>query len=162
MHIPNQHQIRRLGYFASLFEDTSSSIFEKVKYPSVVYIQPKGRNKIKAAFPLIDHVIYGETILSISEKLDESGSIIQYHYGWEESQRIRTKGKQVRHIMAFGNENHRPGSHGWVETNPFHHHHVPGEPKQRKSTTVQTLEEVIQILQTYICVGKHYDSSHNF
>lgn len=162
MEIPNRYQSLRLEHIAFLFENHSNFLFEKDKYSSLVFIRPKGKNKIKAILPLQDHELYGESVLFISEKLDEDGNITQYHYGWELSQRERSKGKKPRHIMAFGNEEHSPGTHAWVESNPFHHHHVPGEPRQRKATTVDSLEAVISILECYIYEVKNYNSTHSF
>ncbi|WP_433959425.1 toxin-antitoxin system TumE family protein [Cytobacillus horneckiae] len=155
------NQIVRINYIQNIFE-SNPTIFELEKYPTVLEIKREGKSKIKSILPLIDHPIYGETILYISEKLNDEGEISEYHYGWELSQGKKRLGKKLRHIMAFGNEDHKKGTNAWVETNPFHHHHIPEEPRKRKSTSVQDLDSVIMILRDFIQGKLKYNSEMNF
>ncbi|RZT21443.1 toxin-antitoxin system TumE family protein [Fictibacillus sp. BK138] len=154
-------QSDRLQFIQKLFEE-NPRLFEHKKYSEIVRYDTKGSKKIITSLPLQDHKDYGETILFISEKLSDTGQIIEYHYAWELSQRRKKMGKQPRHIMAFGNENHEPGTHAWVPSNPYHHHHVPNEPKKRKETTVEELHRVIEILTDYIHGGLTYESTQSF
>lgn len=157
----NSFQARRIQYIQSLFEN-NPKLFETVKYPEVLKIKREGTKRVVAILPLKDHQLYEETVLYIFERFNEGGEITHYHYAWEYSQRLKILGKQPRHIMAFGNEDHRPGTPAWVPSNPYHHHHVPGEPRKRKSTSVQDLETTIDILTDYIYGQLPYSSSTDF
>lgn len=149
--------MERIQYIQELF-DENTKLFENNYIPEVA---PKGSKRIIAQLPLKINPHYGETVLYLTEKYDEDGNLIEYHYGWELSQRKKKLGKQLRHIMAFGNEDH-PNPPAWVPTNPFHHHHVPQEPKKRKSTSVEDLETVIGILTDYVHGQLQYNSNHSF
>jgi hypothetical protein len=154
-------QADRLQSIQKIFEE-NPRLFEQERYSNIVRYDTKGSKKINVTLPLKDHKHYGETVLFISEKLNEAGQIIEYHYAWELSQRLNRMGKQPRHITAFGNEDHEPGTHAWVPSNPYHHHHVPNEPKKRKETTVEELHRVIEILTDYIHGGLTYESTQSF
>jgi hypothetical protein len=157
----SKFQSERLQTIQKIFEE-HPKLFEQVKYSKIVRFDTKGSKKISVTLPLKDHPHYGETVLYISEKLSEDGEIVEYHYGWEHSQRLDRMGKQLRHITAFGNEDHKPGTHAWVSSNPFHHHNIPYQPKKRKETTVEELHRVIEILTDYVHGGLIYLSTHTF
>lgn len=120
----------------------------------------KGISKVVATLPLNDHPVYGETILNISETLDGNGNIESYHYGWEFSQRVKKRSKQDRHLTAFGNEDH--SGPPMFEPDPYHHHHIPQAPAQRKHTNVKDLETVVEIFKIYIVGGLNYHQLHTF
>lgn len=103
-------------------------------------------------------IIYGETILFISELLDLDGAIKEYRYGWELLSTKRRLSKQARHILAFDKQTHPEPPHK-VDTDPFHHHHIPGDITKRKATNVQNLEDVVSILNDYI--GTHLEYNEN-
>lgn len=149
--------IERIQYIQKLF-DENAKLFDRECIPEVT---TKGSKRVISQLPLKIHPHHGETVLHLTEKFDVNGNIIEHHYGWELSQRKKKMGKQPRHIMAFGNEDH-PDPPMWVSTNPYHHHHVPLEPKKRKSTSVEDLETVIGILTDYIHGDLQYDSNHTF
>lgn len=153
----NSVQQDRIDYIRLLFESTPN-LFDH-NQPSMVSIKAKGSSKVKATLPLKKHPKYGETVLVISEKYNDDGKII-YHYGWEHSQRQRKLSKIGRHITAFGNEDH--SGPPMYEKNPYHHHHIPHKPTQRKITSVTDLESVIGILSDYIIGGIEYHESDSF
>ncbi|SES41268.1 DUF6516 family protein [Salipaludibacillus aurantiacus] len=155
------YQARRIEYITTLFE-TNPQLFEHEKNQSVLSIQRKGAKRIAATLPLRDHAHYGETVLVISEKLNNDGRIAEYHYGWELSQREHRMGKQPRHITAFGNEWKDPETPAWVDTNPYHHHHVPQEPSKRQSTGIEDLQSAITILTDFISGDLSYDKTYKF
>ncbi len=153
-----QHQIDRVHYIAELFS-SNKSLFNSSFIPE---IKVKGTRKIVAALPLQFHDFYGETVLYINELLDHDGTIKEYRYGWElVSTAKRRLSKQARHILAFDKQTHPEPPHQ-VDTDPFHHHHVPGDLTKRKETNVQRLEDVISILTDYIASNLKYNEKHSF
>ncbi|GMO00773.1 DUF6516 family protein [Parageobacillus thermoglucosidasius] len=152
-----QYQQKRIQYIQELFE-LNPDLFDHSLVPD---IRPKGSNRVVATLPLNHHEIYGETVLFINEKLDDNGNIERYNYGWEYSQRERRMGRSVRHITAFGKEEHKNSPH-CVATDPYHHHHVPGDVAKRKETSVRDLETVVAIIREYIVNNKEYNENHSF
>jgi hypothetical protein len=131
-------------------------------FEQIPEIKAKGVSKVEATLPLRDHSVYGKTILYINEKLDDEGNIKEYRYGWEYKQIGRKHlSKQAKHITAFDKQEH-PEPPYTVSTEPFHHHHVPGDLSKRKDTNVQSLEDVIAILSDYILSGTKYNQYDNF
>ncbi|MDA1675542.1 toxin-antitoxin system TumE family protein [Bacillus cereus group sp. TH152-1LC] len=150
-------QIERIEHMVSLFED-NPDLFNQNLIPE---IKAKGESRVVATLPLNNHETYGETILFINEKYKEDGTIEEYRYGWELSQRLKKIGKSSRHIFAFDKQKHPEPPHN-VDTDPYHHHHVPGDIKPRTETIVETLEDVVSILKDYIVGQKEYNESHHF
>jgi hypothetical protein len=91
-------QAQRISYFQQLFE-TNPKLFETDNYASIIELKTKG-SKVHALLPLKDHPNYGETALRLIEKIDASGFIEEFHYGWEYSQRLKRKGKSTRHELG--------------------------------------------------------------
>ncbi|WP_019415059.1 DUF6516 family protein [Paenisporosarcina sp. TG20] len=152
------YQQHRIDEIQRLFEE-NQDLFN-TKKPEMVKNKAKGISKVVATLPLNDHPEYGETILNISETVDDKGNIESYHYGWELSQRVKKRSKQERHLTAFGNEDH--SGPPMFEPDPYHHHQFPHQPAQRKHTNVQDLETVVEILKNYIVGGLTYDQLHKF
>jgi hypothetical protein len=147
----------RVRYIHELFR-SNPDLFNQDLIPE---IEAKGLSRVVATLPLKNHKIYGETVLFINEKLDENGHIEEYHYGWELSQRKKPIGKSTRHITAFGKQDHPKPPHQ-VSTNPYHHHHVPGDIVPRKATSVKDLETVVAIIREYIVRHEEYNENHSF
>ncbi|MBO0602517.1 hypothetical protein I2483_12690 [Sporosarcina sp. E16_3] len=152
------YQQRRIDEIQRLFEE-NPDLFD-TENSEMVKVKAKGISKVVATLPLIDHPEYRETILNISEKVDEDGNIESYHYGWELSQRLKKRSKQDRHLTGFGNEDH--SGPPMYEPDPYHHHHIPQMPAKRKHTNVKDLEKVVEIIKNYIVGGLIYDKSHTF
>lgn len=153
-----KHQQARIDFIVSLFT-SNPQLFDLEVIPE---IKAKGVSKIVAVLPLRNHSVYGNTILYINEKLDDNGSIKEYRYGWEYQQTERKRlSKQAKHITAFDKQDH-PEPPYTVSTEPFHHHHVPGDLSKRKDTKVQSLEDVISILSDYIFSGTKYHQNDSF
>lgn len=152
-------QQERVQFFSDLFE-AEAALFDHWKIPE---IRAKGTNRVVAVLPLNSHKFYGETVLSIQENYGEAAAIREYRYAWElqDVKGKHKKSKQQRHITSFDKQPHpKPPRH--VKTDPFHHHHIPQDPVQRTSTSVESLEEVITIFQIYIGSQKPFLSSHTF
>ncbi|NIK13778.1 hypothetical protein BDD39_000288 [Saccharococcus thermophilus] len=147
----------RVRYIHELFRSNPDLFNHKL----VPEIKTKGQSRVVATLPLNNHNIYGEAVLFINEKLDENGHIEEYHYGWELSQRKKPIGKSTRHITAFGKQDHPKPPHQ-VSTNPYHHHHVPGDIVPRKATSVKDLETVVAIIREYIVRHEEYNENHSF
>ncbi|MED3662073.1 DUF6516 family protein [Ureibacillus sp. FSL K6-8385] len=109
-------------------------------------------------FPLKKHPVHGITGLLAIEKYDADGYVEKYSYQWKV---IYPKmGKMFKHISAWENE---PHDAEWtekalqVESEPHHHHHVPGDRKQRQANwDVWTLDEAFAFVAEYIESGKEY------
>nr|WP_285853154.1 DUF6516 family protein [Sporosarcina luteola] len=120
-------------------------------------INSSGKNRMDVLFPLQKHPIHGITGIHAIEKYKE-GKIIRYHYHWKI---ISPKmGVQMNHISGWGNDPHNsPGTPDKfiVETEPHHHHHVPGDRSQRKASyDVRTLEDVFEFVIPYFISGNAY------
>ena len=153
-----QHQLNRINYITELFA-ANRQLFNTSFIPE---IKARGVSKVVAKLPLQSHVQYGDTILYINELLDEDGEIREYRYGWEIASTPRRRlSKQARHIFAFDKQAHPEPPHQ-VDTDPFHHHHVPGDMSKRQSTNIQSLEDVLSILNDYIAANLEYNSNHSF
>lgn len=153
-----KYQQERIDYIIELFI-LNPHLFETAYIPE---IEAKGMSRVVAALPLRHHTIYGNTKLFINERLDEKGNILEYHYGWEYAQGKRKHlSKQAKHILAFDKQEH-PEPPYKVDTDPYHHHHVPGELSKRKETNVHSLEDVIGILSDYITGNLHYHEKDSF
>jgi hypothetical protein len=153
-----QHQIDRVKYIAELVR-SNNQLFNTSFIPE---IEVKGASKVVATLPLQTHDIYGETVLYINELLDYDGTIKEYRYGWELVSTTRRRlSKQARHISAFDKQSHPEPPHK-IETDPFHHHHIPGDMTKRKATNVQNLEDVVSILNDYIGANLEYNEKDSF
>lgn len=152
-----QFQIERMNHIRELFE-SNRQLFDTSLIPE---IKIKGISKVIAELPLRHHFHHGDTILYINEKLDEAGNIEEFRYGWELSQKKERLSKAARHITAFDKQTHPEPPHN-VKTDPYHHHHVPGDITKRKETSVQTLEDVIGILSDYMVGNFEYNEKHSF
>ena len=153
-----QHQLERVNYITELFV-ANSQLFNT---SFITEIKAKGISKVVAKLPLQTHVQYGETILYINERLDDDGMIKEYRYGWEFLSTPKKRlSKHARHIFAFDKQTH-PEPPYQVDTDPFHHHYMPGDMSKRKSTNVQNLEDVLSILSDYIAANLEYNRNHFF
>lgn len=86
------------------------------------------------------------------------GKVTKYSYQWKII--IPKLSKQSHHISAWGNDAHDAE---WtraeyrVESEPHHHHHVPGDWKKRQDNwNVWTLEEAFEFVARYIRSGEEY------
>lgn len=153
-----QKQIDRVNYITELFV-SNEQLFNTSFVPE---IKARGISKVVATLPLQSHDIYGETILYINELLDRDGTIKEYRYGWELISTLKRRlSKQARHILAFDKQTHPEPPHQ-VDTDPFHHHYVPGDMTKRKATNVQSLEDVLSILNDYISANLEYNEGDSF
>jgi Family of unknown function (DUF6516) len=152
-----RYQQYRVRYIHRIFK-SNPDLFNHKLAPE---IKAKGLSRVVAILPLNNHEIYGETVLFINEKLDENGRIREYRYGWELSQREKPIGKSARHITAFDKQTHPEPPHQ-VDTDPYHHHHVPGDIVPRKATSVKDLETVVAIIREYIVRHEEYNENHSF
>jgi hypothetical protein len=153
-------QLERINVIQKHFED-NSKLFNHARIPEVM---AKGENRVVAILPLNNHAVYGETVLVINELYDEFEDIKEYRYGWEYPKvkhGNNRKSKHERHITAFDKQAH-PNPPYWVETDPYHHHNVPGSTSPRTETSIETLEDVITIFSDYIVSGKEFLESHTF
>lgn len=154
-----QHLRDRINYISELFE----SKLELFDTSSIPEIKAKGTSKVEARLALQSHFHYGETILYINELFNDDGTIEQYRYGWEYKQTPHRRiSKKERHITAFDKQEHPEPPHNDIKTDPYHHHHVPGEISKRKETNVQSLEDVITILSDYIFADIKYSEKDSF
>ncbi|GGA91263.1 DUF6516 family protein [Ornithinibacillus halotolerans] len=82
----------------------------------------------------------------------------RYQYKWKII--IPKKGKLFSHISAWGNDPHNDPSTPEelrVNTEPHHHHHVPGDWRQRQDNyDVHTLDAAFQFVERYIESGIEY------
>ena len=117
------------------------------------------RNLLSVLFPLKEHPVHGKTGLYAMERYDENGYVKKYSYQWKI---IHPKhGKHLKHISAWENEPHdAEGTPGVfrVESEPHHHHHVPGDRNLRKENwDVWTLDDAFAFIREYIETGKEYN-----
>lgn len=153
-----KYQQARIDDIIDLFT-LNPHLFETAYIPE---IKAKGMSRVVATLPLRHHSVYENTILFINEKLDEEGNIIEYRYGWEYAQNQRRYlSKQAKHIIAFDKQEHPEPPHK-VDTDPYHHHHVPGKLGKRKETNVHSLEDVVGILSDYIAGDLRYNENDSF
>ncbi|KOP79480.1 hypothetical protein AMS59_06920 [Lysinibacillus sp. FJAT-14745] len=125
------------------------SIFASIKRTS---------NKLSVLFPLKEHPIHGITGLHATEKYDENGYVKEYHYSWKRI--IPKQGVIYNHISAWENEPHddsnTPEKYK-VNSEPHHHHHVPGDRHQRKDNfDIHTLDTAFAFVANYIESGEEY------
>lgn len=117
-------------------------------------------NKLSVLFPLKEHPIHGITGLHATEKYDKEGFVKEYHYQWKTL--IPKKGIRFSHISAWENEPHNgPNTLDKykVTSEPHHHHHVPGDRKQRQENFhVHTLDAAFAFIKEYIESGNEYKS----
>lgn len=93
---------------------------------------------------------YGETKMRVREWFDADDNKIQYRYAWEKN---NTK---PGHISAWENEHHNI-PHG-LDTDPHHHHHVPGDRTQLQANyRTRELEIALERVEEYIVHNKQYD-----
>ncbi len=153
-----KYQQARVDFIVNLYI-SNPQLFDMQYVPE---IKAKGISRVTATLPLRNHSVYGNTILYINEKLDDEGNIKEYRYDWEYMQTgKKPQIKQARHITAFDKQEH-PEPPYTVNTEPFHHHYVPGDLSKRKDTNVQSLEDVIVILSDYIFSGTEYNHNVSF
>ena len=152
-------QTERVKFIQKIYEEYSE-VFDYGK-PEMYFVKSSGRKRVIASLPLKNHLIHGETILHINEKIVED-NLEEYRYGWELSQRERKMGASTRHITAFDKQFKENPPYNNIKTNPFHHHHIPGQTSPRTETRVEFLEDVILILKDYLGSGKAYKCNHRF
>ncbi|MGM8366804.1 hypothetical protein ACLIBG_15230 [Virgibacillus sp. W0181] len=128
---------------------TKSSIYASFK---------RTKTKLDVLFPLKEHPIHGITGLHAIEKYDEKGYVKEYHYQWKRI--IPKTGIKFSHISAWENEAHNAPNTSYeyiVDTEPHHHHHIPGERKHRKENyDIRTLDAAFNFVVHYIRSGKEY------
>lgn len=108
-----------------------------------------GRIIFIGKLPFIKHPIYGDSGIKFREVYDTNGSLINYDYSWEKMPPKGRLGKQLRHISAWGMESH--DGKNWVESNPYHHHHIPEDRTKRQSCwNIRSLEDVVEFVRKYI------------
>lgn len=109
-------------------------------------------------FPLKEHPIHGKTGLHAIEKYDDDGYVCRYSYSWKII--VPRQGVQLNHISSWGNDPHNsPGTppEFIIETEPHHHHHVPGNRRIRKENwDIHTLDEAFTFVKFYIESGEEY------
>lgn len=92
------------------------------------------------------------------ERYDNDGMVRKYSYQWKII--MPKMGINSHHISAWGNDPHDAtwtSSEYAVESEPHHHHHVPGDWKQRQANwEVWTLEEAFEFVGEYIRSGVEY------
>lgn len=152
------HQENRLNYIQELFE-SNPDLFDHQLIPT---LKAAGAKRVTATLPLNNHPIHGETVLFINETLESDGKLYEYRYGWERSTRLKRMGKATRSIAAFDKQEHPEPPFNHIETDPYHHHHVPGDLLPRVETNIKNLDDVITFLKDYILSGKKYKSSDRF
>lgn len=116
------------------------------------------KTRLDVLFPLKEHPVHGITGLHAVEKYDEKGYVREYHYQWKRI--IPKEGIMFSHISAWENEPHdapnTPDKY-LIVTEPHHHHHIPGDRKQRKANyDIRTLEAAFDFVAQYIRSGKEY------
>lgn len=155
----SQKQRKRIDFIQELFEN-NPQLFNHSKIPE---IKSKGENRVVAVLPLNYHNIYGETVLRINELYNESDNIKEYRYAWEypDLKGIKKRSKHKRHITSFDKQEH-PEPPWNVDTDPFHHHNVPGNTSLRTKTSIKTLEDVVTIFTDYIVSHNRFMESHIF
>lgn len=114
--------------------------------------------KLSVLFPLKEHPVHGITGLHATEKYDKDGFVKEYHYQWKII--IPKQGVLLSHISAWENEPHsNPNTPEEFKVNsePHHHHHVPGNRKERNDNfKIHTLDAAFAFVAKYIENGKEY------
>lgn len=133
--------------------------YQNLKEKNSVYGSfKKTKRKIDVLFPLKEHPIHGITGIHAIEKYNEHGNVERYHYQWKRI--IPKKGVIFSHISAWENEPHsdeNTPSEYIVKTEPHHHHHIPGDRKQRQANeNIRSLEAVFEYVAPYIRHGIEY------
>ncbi|MCD1260024.1 hypothetical protein B5M42_014510 [Paenibacillus athensensis] len=122
------------------------------------YLSPK---RMEIIFPLKEHPVHGITGLHVIERYDDQGYVKEYQYMWKVI--VPKMGVQLNHISSWGNESHNaPGTSAKLitETEPHHHHHVPGDRSQRKENWhVHTLEQAFEFIIPFLESGQPYPRS---
>lgn len=118
----------------------------------------KSPKRIEIIFPLKEHPHHGVTGLHAIEKYDDAGFVQEYQYMWKVI--VPKMGVQLNHISSWGNEAHNsPGtkSEYITDTEPHHHHHVPGDRSKRQSNwNVHTLEQAFEFIIPFLESGEEY------
>lgn len=118
----------------------------------------QNHKKLDVLFPLKEHPIHGITGLHAVEKYDSKGFVKEYHYQWKRI--IPKEGIAYAHISAWENEPHNAPNtpeQFIVKTEPHHHHHIPGDRKQRtENYRIRNLESVFNFIAQYINTGEAY------
>lgn len=146
---------KRIADFSQEFSEVTNGMFDIIRYKE--NRDKDGKDLLLASIPLKEHPIYGETKIHMRELYDQNGEI-EYHYGWE-----KTKGsKHGKHISAWGNEPHPTGHRKVKYTEPFHHHHIPEEPSERKDCYyIHTLRDVLEFIKEFILYKKEFNKDIN-
>ncbi|MGD6796287.1 hypothetical protein [Metabacillus indicus] len=114
--------------------------------------------KLSILFPFKEHPVHGITGLHATEKYDDNGFVKEYHYQWKVI--IPKQGVLFSHISAWENEPHddpKTPEKYKVNSEPHHHHHIPGDRHQRKDNyDVQTLKSAFAFVSRYIESGSEY------
>ena len=117
--------------------------------------------RMEVIFPLVEHPFHGITGLHAIEKYGEDGCVREYQYMWKII--IPKQGVQFNHISSWGNDPHnRPGTPEKfkMDTEPHHHHHVPGNRSFRTDNwDVHTLEQAFEFVIHYLETGPPYNAS---
>ncbi|BBH23263.1 hypothetical protein Back11_46080 [Paenibacillus baekrokdamisoli] len=123
----------------------------------------KSPKRIEIIFPLKEHPVHGITGLHVIERYDDHGYVREYQYMWKVI--VPKIGVQLNHISSWGNEPHNaPGTNPKfiTDTEPHHHHHVPGDRSQRKENwDVHTLEQAFEFIIPFLELGDPYPVSNS-
>lgn len=131
-----------------------------MRYSSYISVTPlfqmnPSQTRCHGEIPLINHPIHGKTCIRFQEKYGPDG-LIHFHYGWEI---LDSKpGINIRHISAWGSEQHPNNQSVQTETEPFHHHHDPERhPPRIACYTILSLDSVMSfVTDNYIKSGTAY------
>jgi Family of unknown function (DUF6516) len=139
---------------ASDYKDIVNKFSHIFREPPDLDIQEGTETVIKITFYLNNISSYGDTKLRVREWYNDSDIKTRYRYAWEKN---RTK---PGHISAWENEHHDV-PHG-LDTDPHHHHHVPGDRTQvQENRNVRDLDAALSSVEEYISNNKPYDSRKN-
>ncbi|MFD2212388.1 hypothetical protein [Metabacillus endolithicus] len=148
------HRRKKIADLSKDFSSITNGIFTIIKYKE--QRSKDGRAMLLASIPLIEHPIYSETRIYIQEFYDEDDQI-EYHYGWEKL----NGSKHMKHISAWGNEHHS-GYRKVKNTEPYHHHHVPEAPAERKDCYyIRELRDVLEFVSEFVLFKKPYNQDVN-
>ncbi|MGE7308074.1 toxin-antitoxin system TumE family protein [Priestia megaterium] len=143
-------QLERVNYIFDIFNH-DPHLFDHSQVPLV---RAKGSKIVLGELPLNNHIVHGETILSIHETLEE-GEIKKFRYTWELSQRKKRMSKNMRFITSFDKQPHPDPPYN-VDTDPYHHHYDTNNPIKRTETDVEDLYTIVSILRDYIISNQPY------
>ncbi|TGA97394.1 hypothetical protein E4665_12270 [Sporolactobacillus shoreae] len=118
---------------------------------STIFRQPPSlilnENELKITLYFITS-FYGETQLRVREWFDSDDKKIRYRYCWERNN------SHPGHISAWENEH----DHDGLQTNPHHHHYVPGNRHQvQNNYNVRDLESALSVVKDYLLSNLEYD-----